>query len=463
MPAYHLLSEHELAQLQSILSPDRISSAGADRDLHSRDQSFHEAHRPDVIVWPESTQEVSQVLHFANEVRLPVIAWGAGSSLEGNPIAVYGGIVMDMTRMNQILNVRADDFQVDVQPGVTRIELNKALSRYGLFFAPDPGANATIGGMIANNSSGIKTVRYGATKDNVMRLEVVRADGQVIHVGSRARKNSAGYDLLHLFIGSEGTLGIVTEATLKLVPLPARFSAVLAAFDTIDQAIQTVVEIMGADLNPSALEFVDRETIEALKADKGLDVRVAPTIIMEFNGADDSTGLAEAREICRENGAVSFAEASGLEARNKLWEARHHTYETLIRANPDYAQLIMDVAVPISKYPELVLFATDVLTEFGVRGYKFGHAGDGNLHINVLYRPDDAELTQKARSVNEIIVRRAIELEGTATGEHGVGIGKRKYMDQQHGSAIALMREIKALLDPNGILNPGKILPDESH
>ncbi|HVO42923.1 MAG TPA: FAD-binding oxidoreductase, partial [Aggregatilineales bacterium] len=456
MSTYATVSAQHVADLIAILDASRVSVTTADRDQHARDQSFHEPHLPDVVIWPETTEEVSRVLKFADSQRLPVVAWGAGTSLEGNPIAVFGGIVMNMGRMNRILHVHVEDFQVDVQPGVTRIELNKGLARHGLFFAPDPGADATIGGMVANNSSGIKTVRYGATKDNVTRLEVVRADGTVFHVGTRARKDSSGYDLLHLFIGSEGTLGIVTEATLKLAPLPAKYSAVLAGFSGIEPAMQTVVEIMGADLNPSALEFVDRETIAAISREKGLGVSEAPTIIMEFNGTDDNAGLLEAREICKENGAISFSEASGLEARNKLWEARHHTYETLVRAHPDQAQLIMDVAVPLSKYPEVVLFATDVLAEFGVIGYKFGHAGDGNLHINVLYRPDDPATIERARHVNETIVKRAIELGGTATGEHGVGIGKRKFMDQQHGAALGVMREIKNLFDPHGILNPGK-------
>ena len=457
MPTYTKVTAQHVAHLTALLGTERVSARRADLDLHARDQSFHAACLPEVVIWPETTEEVSQVLRFANENHIPVVPWGAGTSLEGNPIAVRGGIMIDLGRMNRIVKIRAEDFQVDVQPGVLRIDLNKALARHGLFFAPDPGADASIGGMIGNNASGIKTIKYGATKDNVMRLEVVQANGNVIHLGTRARKDSSGYDLLHLFIGSEGTLGVVTEATLKIAPLPANFSASLAAFEGIEPAMQAVVDIVGAGLSPSALEFLDVETVRALKADKGLALVEAPTLIIEFNGASDDEGLAEAEEICRESGAIHFEAASGLDARNRLWEARHHTYESLLRQHPGQSQLIIDVCVPLSRYPALVLYANEVLTEHQLLGYKFGHAGDGNLHINVIYDPDSASHLERAQAVNALIVERAIELDGTATGEHGVGIGKRKFITRQHGPALDVMRQIKDLLDPNGILNPGKI------
>jgi len=239
---YTKVTDRHVAELATVLVAERVSVRDADLELHARDQSFHKAHLPEVVVWPTSAAEVSGVLKLANEACIAVTAWGAGTSLEGNPLAVYGGIVMDLSRMDKIVSVRAEDFQVDVQPGVTRVDLNKALARHGLYFPPDPGANASIGGMIGNNAAGIKTIKYGATKDNVMRLEVVLANGEILHVGTRARKDSSGYDLLHLFVGSEGTLGIVTEATLKLAPLPANFSAVLAAFETIPTAMQAVID-----------------------------------------------------------------------------------------------------------------------------------------------------------------------------------------------------------------------------
>ncbi|MEP7289427.1 MAG: FAD-binding oxidoreductase [Chloroflexota bacterium] len=457
MPAYTKVSQQHIAELTALLDAERVSARTADLDLHARDQSLHAAHPPEIVVWPETTEEVSRVLSYANTACIPVTAWGAGTSLEGNPLAVEGGIMMDLGRMNKILNVRAEDFQVDVQPGVTRIELNKTLARYGLFFPPDPGANASIGGMVANNSSGIKTIKYGATKDNVMRLEVVLANGEILHVGTHAHKDSSGYDLLHLFIGSEGTLGIVTEATLKLSPVPANFSAVLAAFDSIEAAIQTVVDIVGAGLDPSALEFLDTETVRAMSNDKGLGLVESPTVIMEFNGTSDDQGLAEAMAICKENGSTKFESASGLEARNRLWEARHHIHEALVRLHPQELQVILDVAVPISKYPELVMYSDKVLLDHNTLGYKFGHAGDGNLHVNVIYDPTAPVQIETAQAINALIVEYAISLGGTATGEHGVGIGKRKFIVQQHGAALGVMRQIKTLLDPNWILNPGKI------
>ncbi|MCC7449948.1 MAG: FAD-binding oxidoreductase [Anaerolineae bacterium] len=454
---YSRITADHVAALTAMLDAERVSQRSADLNLHARDQSFHHEQLPEVIVWPETTAEVSAIVRYANEARIPVTPWGAGTSLEGNPIAVQGGIMMDFTRMNKIVQIRPEDFQVDVQPGVTRIELNKALARYGLFFAIDPGANATIGGMVANNSSGIKTIKYGATKDSVMQLEVVQANGNVIRVGSRARKDSSGYDLVHLFVGSEGTLGLVTEATLKLAPLPANFSAVLASFGKLEQALRSAVDIMGAGLSPSALEFLDTETVQVLKKDKGLTMPDAPTLIVEFNGASDDEGLVEAQEICTENGAINIQAAAGLEARNKLWEARHHTYESILHQHPGMFKAIVDVCVPLSRYPEMMLYANDVLLEHNLLGYKFGHAGDGNLHINIMFDPASSEMKDRVDAVNSLIVYHAIELGGTATGEHGVGIGKRKYITKQHGPALDVMRQIKDLFDQNGILNPGKI------
>jgi len=457
MPEYARLNAADIHYFNTLLGAERTSAKQADLNLHERDQSFHHPHPPELILWPETAEEVRQIVRYANEHRIPITPWGVGTSLEGNSIAVQGGIMIDFLRMNRILNIRAEDFQVDVQPGVTRVELNQALARYGLFFTPEPGANATIGGMIANNASGIKTIKYGATKDNVMRMEVVLANGDSMHVGTRARKDSSGYDLLHLFIGSEGTLGIITEATLKLEPIPAAFSAVLASFEGIEPAMRSVVEIVGAGLDPLALEFIDKETIRALNADKGMNFVEAPSLIIEFAGEGDGEELQMALDICRDNQATHFEAARGTEARNKLWEVRHHTYESLLRQHKNMAQKIMDVAVPLSHYPELVAFATEVLEEYKLIGYKFGHAGDGNLHINIVHDPNVPEQLEVVEHANSLIVRRAIELEGTATGEHGVGIGKRKFMDQQHGPALTVMRQIKDLLDPRGILNPGKI------
>lgn len=461
-PDYQPVTPDVLTALIAMLDSDRVSTRDADRARHSRDQSFHAAHFPDAVLYPESAQEISQVLRFATERRIPVTPYGTGSSLEGNPIPMYGGIVLNFSRMNRILAIRPQEFQIDVQAGVGRYEVNAAAAQHRLFFPPDPGANAMIGGMIGNNSSGTKTIKYGATRDNVMQMEVVKADGSILTVGSRTRKDSSSFGLLHLFIGAEGTLGIVTAATLKLHVLPQNFSAVLAAFPTIQAAMQTVLQIMAAGLDPSALELMDSETIRAIRTGKGMhDLTVAPTVIMEFNGASDNEGLAAALDICRENGATDFRSARGKEERDALWETRHHTYDTLMALHPTQSQLIMDCCVPLTQYPVLVSFAADVLDEYGVMGYKFGHAGDGNLHINLMYDPKVPAELERAREVNAIIVRRAIELGGTATGEHGIGIGKRGFMEQQHGSSLETMRQIKTLFDPAWILNPGKMFLPE--
>ena len=446
--------------LETIVGPDRVSTTQADRAHHGRDQSSHPAALPDVVVWPQTTAEVSQIVGYANKRGLPVVAWGAGTSLEGNPIPVQGGLVLNFQRMNQIIETRVKDFQVTVQPGLFYKDMNQVLARQGLFFAPDPGANASLGGMIANNAAGIRTVKYGATRDNILALEVVLANGEIIRTGSRSVKQSAGYDLTHLFIGSEGTLGIVTEATLKLAPLPEHFSAATAAFASTAAAAQAVFEIIGAGLNPAALELLDTATIEVLNRAEAFDLPPAPTLFMEFSGASE-TALAEELElvegICQSCGGQSFQAGLGRETRNRLWKARHQLGEILFRLHPDHTYLITDVAVPISQYPTLVATASKTLDELGLPGHVFGHAGDGNLHT-IIYYPDQATARASAEQFNHRLVEQAISLGGTSTGEHGIGIGKQKYMAQEHGSALGVMRQIKIMLDPNGILNPGKVL-----
>lgn len=448
--------------LQAAVSSERISATQADRAQHARDQSSYPASLPDLVVWPRTTAEVSAILRYANEVRLPVTAWGAGTSLEGNPIPVCGGIVLDFRLMNQILEVHADDFQVTVQPGVLYQDLNRVLARYGLFFAPDPGANASIGGMIANNAAGIRTVKYGATRDNVLALEVVLANGQVIRTGSRSVKQAAGYDLTHLFIGSEGTLGVVTEATLRLAPLPEHFSAVVAAFPAVGAAAQVVSEIIGAGLEPAALELLDITAVEMINTAEGIDLVMAPHLFMEFSGASEAAlaeELAMVEGICGQHGCRSYEAGVGRQARARLWAARHQLFEIAVRNHPGQSYLLTDVAVPISRYPALVAFAAETMAELGLRGLIVGHAGDGNMHTAVFFPPDDGGNRARAETLGSRLVERALALDGTSTGEHGVGIGKQKYLVQEHGEvAVALMRRLKATLDPSGILNPGKVL-----
>jgi D-lactate dehydrogenase (cytochrome) len=451
-----------LQALQAIVTPARVSATHADRALHARDQSSHSDHLPDLVVWPQTTAEVSALLRYANEARLPVTAWGAGSSLEGNPIPVYGGIVLNFQQMNQILKIHDTDFQITVQPGVLYKDMNQVLAQYGLFFAPDPGANASIGGMVANNAAGIRTVKYGATRDNVLALEVVLAHGEVLRTGSRSVKQSAGYDLTHLFVGSEGTLGIVTEATLKLAPLPEHFSAVIATFATVEAAAEVVFNIMGAGLEPTALELLNTTAITILNTAEGIELAVGPSLFMEFGGASEvslAEELSMVEAICRDYGCQHYRAGVGREARNQLWHARHHFFETTLRYYPGQAYLLTDVAVPISQFPILVASANEIMTELECKGTIIGHAGDGNLHTAIFFPPADNEARVRASQVNDHLVECALAVGGTCTGEHGVGLGKQKYMLAEHGPvALNVMRQLKATLDPNGILNPGKVI-----
>lgn len=400
-----MLAEEHIAALKTIGGGDHVSVAESDRSLHSRDQSPHPARLPDIV----------------------------------------------------------EDFQVPVQPGLFYKDMNKVLAQHGLFFAPDPGANASLGGMIANNAAGTRTVKYGATRDNVLALEVVLANGGVIRAGCRSVKQSAGYDLTHLFVGSEGTLGLVTEATLKLAPLPEHFSAVTTSFPTTEAAAQAVFNIIGAGLNPAALELLDTATIAAINSAGNFGLPVAPNLFLEFHGISQATLAAElelVRALCEESGCQVFTSGLGREARDRLWEARHHLAEVLFRLHVHQGFLIADVAVPISSYPELVAYANETLRHLdGVHGYIFGHAGDGNMHSTLFFANTAEAYAQVQQEFNDRVVEKAIALGGTCTGEHGVGIGKQKYMAREHGeAALGLMRRLKEFFDPHGILNPGKVV-----
>jgi len=457
---YNPLTEPIIQQLTAIVGEDNLSTAQADLDLHAQDQSHHAAHPAEAVIWPQTGQQVADVLRIANENRIPITPWGVGTSLEGNPIPVMGGISLSFERMNKIVEVHADDFQVTVQPGIGHKDLNEHLARQGLFFPPDPGANATIGGMLANNAAGIRTVRYGASKDNVLQMQVALADGRLIRVGSRSVKQSAGYDLLHLMVGSEGTLGVITEATLKLVPVPAHMSAVVAAFPSIEAAVETVVAVRGSGLDPAALELIDAAHTQMLRTTESINFPDAPVLFMEFHAAHEATldyGIAMVREICEEMDAISIHATTDHMERKKLWHARHHSYEIMVRSHPDKQFFINDVAVPISAYPELIRYVETLRQSENITLYMIGHAGDGNIHVEFPYSGDDE--FEKAMRCNQLVVRKALALGGTATGEHGVGIGKSKYMPEEHGASLDVMWTIKQALDPHNILNPGKIFP----
>ncbi|MEM7113332.1 MAG: FAD-linked oxidase C-terminal domain-containing protein [Chloroflexota bacterium] len=448
--------------LENIVGTEHVTDAVSERNLRARDQSSHIAHLPDLVVWPESTEQVSQIAKLANEHQVAITGWGAGSSLEGNSIPLRGGIVVDFGRMNKIVTVHESDFQVTVQPGIFYKDMNKMLAAYGLFFAPDPGANASIGGMVANNAAGTRTVRYGATRDNILALEVVLANGEIIRTGSRSIKQSAGYDLTHLFTGSEGTLGLITEATLKLHPLPEHFSAVLATFESTSEAADAVYGIIGSGLNPAALELLDAESIGYMNTIDHINMPEKPTLLMEYHGASGATINAEldiVRDVCNECGCTHFEAGVGRDERDRLWEGRHMLGEILFRVYPDSTYLITDVSVPISEYPVLASYTNELFDELEIKGALFGHAGDGNLHTVAFAKKNDPAKQEVLKTFNDYVVQKAIALGGTCTGEHGVGIGKQKYMLQEHGpGAMAVMQHIKQLFDPNNILNPGKVV-----
>ncbi len=453
-------SPEQSSALASFVESDRFSTGQSNRELHLHDISPHYGALPAGIIWPLTTEEVAGILSWTYENDVPVTPWGAGTSTEGNPVPTRGGLVIDMTRMNKIIEVRPQDLQADVQPGVLRKELNRTAGRHGLFFPPDPGADATIGGMIANNASGIQTVKYGATKDYVMKLTVVLPQGRVIHIGCKASKSSSGYDLTRLFVGSEGTLGIATEATLKLTGIPAHYLATTINFKNLESASEAVAVLIGSGLEPAALELLPPGLIRLMNREKNLGIPEVPSLFCEFHGISKTT-LQEtadlAKELCEGCGATGFKFGIEEKDRRELWRARHEAWETIHRAHPKKETLIVDAAVPLSCYPEMIVFSQNLVDENHADGYVFGHAGDGNLHVVMAGKPDDEKEWSILEKINHVIVEKAVELGGTCTGEHGVGIGKRKFMELEHGDSYQLMRQIKELIDPKGLMNPGKI------
>ena len=457
---YGKLTDRELDFLKGVVGSERMSLGESVLDLHGKDESFHPKRRPDLVIWPLSAEEISQILRMANEIRIPVTPWGAGTSVEGNPNPVEGGIVLDLQQMNHVLQLRTEDLQVRVEAGVIYKELNQYLSRFGLFFPPDPGAAATIGGMVGNNASGIRTIKYGSTKDFVLNMVVVLPSGEIIRTGTNAVKSSSGYDLCRLFVGSEGTLGVVTEVTLRLIGIPPEFMAAVVQFNTVREATDTVFQIIRSGLSPAALELLDRQTVQVVNRYKKLSLEEKPTLFIEFHGTSAISlkeDLELVKEICADHRYLRFDSGIGREEKNRLWEARHDVHEAIKVNNPGLSSLVIDTAVPISKYPDMVEWGQEVVAKRGLKGYAFGHAGSGNLHMEILGILEEEGQWQKVQEAGEEIVNFALECGGTATGEHGVGIGKKKFMKREHGESLKLMKQIKELLDPNGIMNPGKI------
>ena len=459
------LTPEILAALIAIVGSDHVAQGSSVLEIHSHDESTHEPVLPDIVVFPGSTADVSAVAGLANRHGIALTAFGAGTSLEGHTVPVEGGIVIDFARMNRVLEVHAEDFQVTVQPGVLRLDLENHLSAFGLFFPPDPGANASVGGMIANNAAGIRTIKYGATRDHVLALAVVLADGRVIKTGSRSVKQSAGYDLTRLIVGSEGTLGLVTEATLLVYPIPEHFSTAIVAFPDVPRAAEAVYGIMGHGLEPAALELVHQDHIAWMNEDDGADLYVAPSLMIEFTGPNEKAvdeAMTSALELCGEAGSTGSDRGLGREARNAMWRMRHSIRERAQRRFAGNKIITVDVAVPISHFPDLIAFSQDRAAALGLDYRVMGHAGDGNMHMNLNFAPHDVAARKNAETLNSELVGKALEMDGTSTGEHGIGLGKRTHLVAEHGAeAVAVMRDIKRTLDPNNILNPGKVLPDE--
>lgn len=461
---YPRLTREDLAYLKQAIGEGHVSSGESNLDLHSRDESYHEPHRPDVVVWPQKTGDVVAAVKLAARKGYAITPWCAGTSLEGNPIPVKGGICLDFTEMNRIIEIREKDLQVDVEVGVPYRELNKQLRRHGLFFPPDPGAHACIGGMIGNNASGVRTVAYGATRDCILALEAVMADGEVIRMGSRAIKSSSGYDLLRLMVGSEGTLGVVTKATLKLRGLPLEYLTVVATFPTTRDACESVSEIIRYGLNPAALELMDAAVVAEINRDQKMGLDEKPMLFLEFHNVNESALSSQfemVEGLLQEHRALRIERGIGADERARLWEVRHGALESIKRNHPGHSVLLVDTCVPISRYSEMVDKAKEAVEREGAAGFFWGHAGDGNLHLGLMYPPSDAAAREAVDRVNRAVVEHSIAVGGSCTGEHGVGIGKLPFMTAEHGETLKYMRRIKTALDPKGILNPGKMLPDE--
>lgn len=448
-----------LAELKARFE-DRLSTSQAVREHHGRDESPFESAPPDAVVFAESTQDVSDAVKLCAAHRTPVIAYGAGSSIEGHLLAVQGGICIDLSRMNHLVSIRADDLTVTLEPGVTRKQLNESVRDTGLFFPIDPGADASIGGMCATRASGTNAVRYGTMKENVLALEVVTPSGEVIRTGTRAKKSSAGYDLTRLYVGSEGTLGIFTEVTLRLYPLPEAISAATCSFADIAGAVQTVIETIQLGVPIARVELIDANSVRMVNKHSRLSLPEEPMLLMEFHGSTASVEeqATTVQEIATGNGGKAFAWATTPEERTRLWTARHNAYFAAIQSRPGCRAVTTDACVPISRLADCLLESISEANGSGLPYFLVGHVGDGNFHFGYLIDPAVPAELDNAESLNKKLVSRAIQMGGTCTGEHGVGLHKMDFLKQEAGlGAMDVMRSIKAALDPLNLMNPGKI------
>jgi D-lactate dehydrogenase (cytochrome) len=441
---------------------DRVSTAPAVRDAHGRDEGWHPPAAPDVVVFPTTTGEVVAVVQACAARGVPVIAFGAGTSLEGNVSAVHGGVTIDLSRMDRVLEVNVDDLDCRVEAGVTRSALNRVLARDGLFFPIDPGADATLGGMAATRASGTNAVRYGTMKDNVLGLTAVLADGSVVRTGTRARKSSAGYDLTRLLVGSEGTLGVITEVGLRVHGIPEAIGGAVCSFATLAGAVRTVIEAVQLGIPVARLELLDEVQVDACNRYSGLSLPVAPLLLVEFHGSPVTVAdQASAFEgIASANGGSGWEWTTDAAERERLWAARHQAYYAGKALRPGALAIPTDVCVPISRLAECIVETRADIDDSGLTAPIVGHVGDGNFHVVVLFDPAVAAEVEAAHALNARLIARAQAMGGTCTGEHGVGYGKLEFMAGEHDpAALAMMASIKRALDPDGILNPGKVIP----
>ena len=435
--------------------------AGAVREHHGKDESPYPIMLPDAVIFVEQTEDVVQVVALCNQYNVPLIPFGAGSSLEGHILAIQGGISLDMTAMNKIISLNAEDLTVTVQPGLTRKQLNEQIRDTGLFFPIDPGADASLGGMSATRASGTNAVRYGTMRENVVSLTVVTALGKIVRTAGRARKSSAGYDLTRIFVGSEGTLGIITEVTVKLYPQPEAISAAVCNFPSVHEAVQCVIQTIQLGVPVARVELLDRHAVIASNRYSKLTLRETPLLLFEFHGSD--AGVKEqaetVQEIAKEFGGMDFEWAERTEDRNRLWTARHNAYFAGLQMRPGCKASTTDVCVPISRLAECIDAATKELDAASFPYTIVGHVGDGNFHVLMLVDPDSESEWVESERINHNLVRMAIQADGTCTGEHGIGLHKMQFMAEEHGEdALDLMRALKAAFDPNNILNPGKVV-----
>ncbi len=460
MAEKHPEIDQVIAKLSKLLG-DRCSTAAAVRDQHGKDESWHTVEAPDAVCFATSTEEVSAIVRICAAHKVPVIPFAAGTSLEGHVNAVAGGISIDLNHMNAILRVSPEDLDCTVQPGVRRKQLNEYLRDTGLFFPVDPGADASIGGMASTRASGTNAVRYGTMRENILSLKVVLPDGRIISTGHRAKKSAAGYDLTKLYIGAEGTLGIITEITLRLYGIPEAISAATVSFPDIEGAVQSVIQTIQNGIPVARIELLDDVQVDAVNRYSKLDLPVQPTLFLEFHGSNASVReqAEQVSAICRDFGAGDFQWTTQAEERTKLWQARHDAAYAAIALRPGASLWATDVCVPISRLADCIRETKKDLDESFLVAPLVGHVGDGNFHLCFVIKKEDPAEMAEAERINARLVERALSMDGTCTGEHGIGLGKIKYMHLEHGEAVEVMAALKQALDPDNIMNPGKIIP----